>query len=49
LWDGLNQIAYRLFPRLIQAKKWRGAVLHVDHGNNLAFFSSYVDSMGPRI
>lgn len=49
LWDGPKQTAYRLFPLPIQRKKWRGAVLHVDHGNALAFFSSYVDSIWPRI
>lgn len=49
LWDGPKQTAYRLFPLPWQQKKWRGAMLHVDHGNQAAFLSSYVDSMWPRI
>jgi len=49
LWDGPKQTAFRLFPFPWQQNKWRGAVLHVDHGNQAAFLSSYVDSISPRI
>jgi hypothetical protein len=49
LWDGPNQTAYRLFPPPSQTKKRRGTLLHVDHGNQVAFLSSYVDSIWPGI
>jgi hypothetical protein len=49
LWDGPKQTAYRLFPLPSQTKKRRGALLHVDHGNQVAFLSSYVDSIWPGI
>lgn len=49
LWDGLKQSAYRLFPLPWSQKKKRGQVLHVDHGNLAAFFSSYIDPIWPGI
>lgn len=49
LWDGLSRTAYRLFPLPAETKKRRGTVLHVDHGNQMAFFSSYVEPIWPRI
>jgi hypothetical protein len=48
-WNASAQTAYRLFPFPLPQKKRRGHVLHVDHGNQEAFFSSYVYSIWPGI
>lgn len=48
-WDGAKQTAHRLFPFPLPQKKRRGQVLHIDHGNLAAFFSSYVDPIWPGI
>ena len=48
-WDGPGQTASRLFPFPLPQRKKRRQILHVDHGNLAAFFSSYIDLIWPGI